>query len=162
MNESHKILCENLFQSANSFLKDYGYVQQCFFILKDNIINVLVLPEQLNLIEDEDYRKRAEFSVAMKACKDMQGDVVLHLSEAWIVDGLKEELDNFKGKPHEHPNRKEAVNIMYLHTNGERKLLSGEIIKLSDSNQRILKEPQWITITDIPLLEEQSDGHVLH
>jgi len=159
MEEKHKTLCENLFKAAGSFLKDDGYLNQSFFILKGDTVNIVVLPKQIINIEDPDQRKHAEFSTAMQLCRQMQGEAVIHVGEAWTVDGTKEELENFKGQPSEHPNRRESVTIIYMHISGENHLLSGHVIHLHDSNQKILENPQWITITDFPLIENHNKEH---
>lgn len=162
MDDLHKDLCERLFNSVSMFLKDYGFVNPAYFIVKDTILNVLILPQEFKKIEDSDYRKRVEFASALKMCKQIEGDALIHISEAWVVDSKDANIDNYKGKPSEHPARKEAVNLIYVHSNGEQKLLIGDIVKVSDTNQRTLQEPEWVDITELPLLlDEEKPKDVL-
>jgi hypothetical protein len=161
MIDNHKDICEELFNAANTLLKRDGFINSRFLVIKDKQVTILILPEKLQTIEDQDHRKRTEFLMAKDMCNNMKGEALLHVSEAWSVVGSKEELLNYKGTPSDHPNRKETLNITYIGNDGEKNLLVGDIIKLSDTDQKIIISPEWVNLVSLSLFDER-EGQTLH
>jgi hypothetical protein len=160
MNEQHKEICEDIFQKATTILKNQGHIEPTFFVLKDNTITVLLLPSQLDLIQDFSEKQKHAFRIALQTYLDMGGDALIHLSEAWTVTCSVEELNTFKRHPSEHPSRIETVNLLYM--NEENNLLTGNIIQLVDSPQKTINQPEWKNLDYLPFCDAQPEKYLLH
>lgn len=151
MNEDHKNLCEKIYELSREMLKDKGHVSPAFFILQDDKVILLSLPKELDQIQDDDLYKRMCFETAQIVCEQMKGEALIHITEALIAQGSKEEMDNYKGRLSEHPKRKESIILIYISSTGERTAFVGHLVQLSDSNERTLEEGKWIDIKELPL-----------
>jgi len=130
-------------------LKELGKVPPGFFVIKEGAVILLQLPKQLDEIKDDDQFKRACFQTAQIAYEQLKGEALVHITEAWTVEGSKE-LDNYKGRPSEHPDRKASVILLYIGASGERSAFSANLVQMTDSNERTLEEGKWLNITQMP------------
>lgn len=151
MNDSHKTVCEKIYELSRFMLKETGRVVPGYFVIKEDVAILLKLPKELDQIQDNDQFKRACFQTAQMACDQIKGEALVHVTEAWTAEGSKQEMDGYKGRPSEHPNRKESVILLYVSSTGEQSAFVADLIQMADSDKRTLEEGKWITITDIPL-----------
>lgn len=147
MDEQHKKLAEEVYQTATFILTESGKDTPLFILIKeDETIPILIPPGmEINL---------AEYStLSHKLAKEHDADAMMVVGGMWVVMDTIDNID-LQTRPSESDKREHYLNLVYMSADGEvTESIAGKVER-DVAGTMYVKEQDWLDeIQDFSLLQ---------
>lgn len=126
MEESHRVMAENLFTNMCLLLTEHGHVAPTYFmIMKEEIIPIMISDNiNINFLQYQD--------LAEQTIKYSNPEAVMLIAEQFLIKRKKDDPDiqkilDGKLKPSQTSDREEFLTLMYVSIDNEKESLIGKI-----------------------------------
>ena len=130
MDESHKKIVEQIFNSVSFTLSEKGKVPIMFFLIVNKTNQEK--PELLPIVSVESISTLEYAKIAINTADEMNADAMIMIAEQAVVSKKKDDpsmnaILSGKIRPSEHPDKKDYITVIYMTSKGESHALISEI-----------------------------------